>query len=387
MKVFSVVGARPEFVQVAVLSRALRRDHAEILVHTGQHYDDRMSDRFFSELNIPDPDYHLGVGPGEPNVQTGIMLGRLAETMRATDPDLVIVRGDTNSTLAGSLAAKSLLLPLVHIEGGMRSYDRTMPEEINRIVSDHISDVALVTDEAARARLEREGVRQNVHVCGDVMYDVFLQARERATAQLASQLRAYARAPYALLTLHRAENTDDAERLRSILAGFANAPQPVLFPIHPRTASRLAAFGIDLPPEIVPLPPLGYLDIVGLECGATTIFTDSGGVQREAFFAGVPCVTLRDATEWTNTVDAGWNRLVGSSSAEIARALREPPARPATHPQLFGAGDAAERIVRALETDATREIVRVARAHRLARGYAASAEAIEPRAASGAVSR
>ncbi len=387
MKVFSVVGARPEFVQVAILSRVLRRDHEEILVHTGQHYDDRMSDRFFSELNIPDPNYHLDVGPGEPNAQTGMMLARLAETMRATDPDLVVVRGDTNSTLAGSLAAKSLLLPLAHVEGGMRSFDRTMPEEINRIVSDHISDIALVTDDAARARLEREGIRENVHVCGDVMYDVFLQARERALAQLAPRLRDYANAPYALLTLHRAENTDDAARLRRIVAGFANAPHPVLFPVHPRTAARLAAFGIELPPGIVPLPPLGYLDIVGLECGAATIFTDSGGVQREAYFAGVPCVTLRDATEWTNTVDAGWNRLVGASSEAIARALREPPVRPQTHPPLFGNGDAAERIVGALETDATREIVRIARAQRTARGYAASAEATDPRTASGAVSR
>jgi UDP-N-acetylglucosamine 2-epimerase len=301
------------------------------------------------------------------------MLAGLAEVIARTAPDLVIVRGDTNSTLAGAIAAKQLLLPLAHIEGGMRSYDRTMPEEINRVVADHISDIALVTDEAARERLAREGVRDNVYVCGDVMYDVFLRARDQARDQLGSRLRALCEEPYDLLTLHRAENTDDRERLRTIVAGFANAPRRVIFPVHPRTAARLAEFELTLPAAVCAIEPLGYLDIVALECGARAIFTDSGGVQREAYFAEVPCVTLRDTTEWTNTVDAGWNRLVGANTAAIATALRAEYARPPAHPPLFGEGDAAERIVRALEMPATLALVAEARATRAARGYATSA--------------
>ncbi len=367
MKIVSIVGARPEFVQVAVLSRALRRHHEEVLVHTGQHYDERMSDRFFSELGIPEPDVNLGVGSAGAAAQTGEMLAALAETLVETDPDVVIVRGDTNSTLAGALAAKQLLLPLAHVEGGMRSYDRTMPEEINRIVSDHIADVALVTDDAARDRLAAEGVDAGVYVCGDVMYDVFLRARDRATAQLSGELRALQKGPYDLLTLHRAENTDDPVRLRSIIAGFAGAPRPVVFPVHPRTATRLRTFGIALPPTIVAVEPLGYLDIVALECAAHAIFTDSGGVQREAYFAAVPCITLRDTTEWTNTVEAGWNRLVGADAETIAAALRAEPVRPSSHPPLFGNGDAADRIVAALESPQTQTLVETARATRRSR--------------------
>ncbi len=376
MKIVSIVGARPEFVQVAVLSPLLRRAHEEILVHTGQHYDERMSDRFFQQLNIPEPDYNLGVAAATPSAQTGEMIASLADVFRATDPDLVIVRGDTSSTLAGALAAKSLFLPLAHIEGGMRSYDRTMPEEINRVVADHISDVALVTDEAARGRLAAEGIVRDVHVCGDVMYDIFLRARDAARASLSEHLRPLVSAPYDLLTLHRAENTDDRARLAAIVAGFEGAPRPIVFPVHPRTAARLRDFGIPLPPAIVPVEPLGYLDVVALESGAHAIFTDSGGVQREAYFAGVPCVTVRDSTEWTNTVEAGWNRLVGADTAKIRAALRSELPRPAERPPLFGNGDAAERIVAALDDPATREIVRVARETRRARDYAASAEGI-----------
>jgi UDP-N-acetylglucosamine 2-epimerase len=373
MKIVSIVGARPEFVQVAVLSSALRRRHEEVLVHTGQHYDERMSEGFFEQLGIPQPDVNLGTKARGSSAQTAEMLAGLAEVIARVAPDLVIVRGDTNSTLAGAIAAKQLLLPLAHIEGGMRSYDRTMPEEINRVVADHISDVALVTDEAARERLAREGVHDNVHVCGDVMYDVFLRARDQARAQLGARLRALTQEPYDLLTLHRAENTDDRERLQAIVAGFADAPRRVIFPVHPRTAARLAEFGLTLPGAVCAIEPLGYLDIVALECGAHAIFTDSGGVQREAYFAEVPCVTLRDTTEWTNTVDAGWNRLVGANTARIATALRTEHVRPPAHPPLFGTGDAAERIVRTLELPATLSLVADARATRAARGYATSA--------------
>jgi len=367
MKIVSVVGARPEFVQVAVLSRLLRRRHNEVLLHTGQHYDRQMSDRFFTDLDIPEPEINLGVAAASAGAQTGEMLAGLADAFARVKPDLVIVRGDTNSTLAGSLAAKQLLLPLAHVEGGMRSYDRTMPEEINRIVSDHIADIALVTDDAAAARLASEGIVTNVHVCGDVMYDVFLQARDRAHAQLEPRLRELQTQPYDLLTVHRAENTDDPARLRAIVAGFTDAPRPIVFPVHPRTAARLREFDIALPDAMVALEPLGYLDIIALECGARTIFTDSGGVQREAYFAAVPCITLRGTTEWTNTVDAGWNRLVGADPAAIRAALHAEPLRPPQHPPLFGNGDAAEHIVAALESPETQRVIEASRATRLAR--------------------
>jgi len=364
VRIVSVVGARPEFVQVAVLSRAIRRRHDETLIHTGQHYDARMSDRFFEDLGIPEPEINLGVGFLEPSAQTAEIVRGLAGALALLDPDLVLVRGDTTSTLAGALVAKQRLLPLAHIEAGMRSYDRTMPEEINRIVTDHISDIALVTDEAARDRLRYEGVRENVYVCGDVMFDIFARARTTARASLSTALVALTNEPYDLLTLHRAENTDDAERLRALVAGFARAPRRIIFPVHPRTAARLHTFEIALPPPIKPIDAVGYREMVALECGARSIFTDSGGVQREAYFAAVPCVTLRDSTEWTNTVDAGWNRLVGADTAAIAAALVAEPARPALHPPLFGDGDAAERIVAALESPATAEIVARARATR-----------------------
>jgi UDP-N-acetylglucosamine 2-epimerase len=372
VKIVSIVGARPEFVQAAALSRALRRRHHEILIHTGQHHDARMSARFFELLDLPAPDLNLGVGSLPASAQTGAILAGLAGAVAEADPDLVIVRGDTTSTLAGALVAKQLLLPLAHVEAGMRSYDRTMPEEINRIVADHIADVALVTDESARARLAGEGIASGVYVCGDVMYDEFLRVRERAAAALSPGLREFVREPYDLLTLHRAENVDDRERLATLVEAFADPPQPVLWPIHPRTAARLSAFEIALPPGVVPLEPLDYLQIIALECGARTIFTDSGGVQREAYFAGVPCVTLRETTEWTNTVEAGWNRLAGARTADIRAALQAPPPRPATHPPLFGDGHAAEAIVAALENDATGMLVRAARATRTARAYAAA---------------
>jgi UDP-N-acetylglucosamine 2-epimerase len=388
VKFLSIVGARPEFVQVAILSHALRNKHDEALVHTGQHYDGRMSEQFFSDLGIPQPDLNLGVGSLPASEQLAQMLVGLAAAVERIEPDLIIVRGDTNSTLAGAIVAKQLLLPLAHIEAGMRSYDRTMPEEINRVMTDHVADIQLVTDEAAKDRLAGEGIVRGVHVCGDVMFDIFLRARATADRSLSTELRELARKPYDLLTLHRAENVDDRERLAAIVAGFAAAPKTVIFPIHPRTRARLHEFGIALPPNVRPIEPLGYLETVALECSAQTIFTDSGGVQREAYFAGVPCVTLRDTTEWTNTVDAGWNRLTGASTAKIAAALRTPPEAPATRPPLFGNGDAAEKIVAALESPETIEIVRAAHATRLARGYAASTAAdTDTRGASGAVTR
>jgi UDP-N-acetylglucosamine 2-epimerase len=374
VRIVSIVGARPEFVQVAVLSKEIRKRHQEILVHTGQHYDDVMSGQFFEELGIPRPDINLGIAPGTASDQTAGMLEALGRVVGSLDADIVIVRGDTNSTLAGALAAKQLLLPLAHVEAGMRSYDRTMPEELNRVVADHIADVQLVTDASARDRLRSEGIEREVFVCGDVMFDLFVQMQTVARETLRPQLRSLAEKPFVLLTLHRAENTDDRERLTAILAAFEASTVPVLFPIHPRTKARLAEFGIALPAPVVTMDPLGYLEIVALESTARTIFTDSGGVQREAYFAAVPCVTLRDTTEWTNTVEAGWNRLAGAETETIAAFLRDPPQPAAERPQLFGDGHAAAKILAALESPQTMQIVAQARATRRARDYAAASE-------------
>ncbi len=347
---------------MAVLAHALRRNNEELLIHTGQHYDRRMSEQFFSELDIPEPDVNLEVGSLPASEQTARILAGLAAEFRRLRPDIVVVRGDTNSTLAGALAAKQLLLPLAHVEAGMRSYDRTMPEEINRIVTGSIADLHLATDEGARERLAAEGIVNGVHVCGDVMYDVFLRTQRESPHHTAGD------APFDVLTLHRAENTDDRDRLRAIAAAFENAPRPVIFPMHPRTHARLTEFNISLPAAIRPREPLTYREMVALESAAFRIFTDSGGVQREAYFAHVPCVTLRDTTEWTNTVATGWNRLVGASTEAIRAALNEPVGSPPAHPPLFGDGRAAEHIAAVLDSPQTAAIVAAARAVRVARG-------------------
>jgi UDP-N-acetylglucosamine 2-epimerase len=349
----------------------LRRRHTEVLVHTGQHHDAAMSDRFFSDLDIPAPDINLEVGSLPPAEAVAAMMVGLGRAMEESTPDLVVVRGDTNSTIAAALVAKQRLLPLVHIEAGMRSYDRTMPEEINRIVTDHIADLNLAVDDATRERLAGEGISgDGVAVVGDVMYDIFLLARPRAAGSLAPDVAELARDDYDLVTLHRAENVDDADRLRAIVAAFDGAPRRALLPLHPRTKARLGAFGIALPSSLVAIEPQGYLQMVALETGARAIFTDSGGVQREAYFAAKPCVTLRDTTEWTNTVDAGWNRLAGASTETIARYVHGDVPVAADHPPLFGGGDAAERIVAALESETNLDRIERARAQRAARGLA-----------------
>ena len=366
MKIVSIVGARPEFVQVGVLSKRLRRSHEEVTIHTGQHYDARMSDVFFAELDLPEPEIHLGIAGSDPSAQTGEMLAAIARSLDEVRPDAVIVRGDTNSTIAGALAAKQRLYPLVHVEAGCRSYDMTMPEEINRVATDRLADLNLTVDAAIARNLEKDGNTAPVRVVGDVMYDTYLSAVERLSS-VASTLPELP-AEFDLLTMHRAENVDDAARLRAILDGFANAKRKIVFPMHPRTRARLESFGLSLPDAIVTLDPVGYSDMLRLERGATAIFTDSGGVQREAYFGGIPCVTIRDTTEWTNTVDAGWNRLVGCDTARIATYAARPPQKPAARPPIFGNGDAADRIVAELETPAFTATVERLRGVRSARG-------------------
>lgn len=345
MKIMSVVGARPQFIKAAPVSRALRKSNEEVLVHTGQHYDDNMSDVFFRELDIPEPDINLGVGSGRHGAQTGAMMAGLENVFADVKPAWVLVYGDTNSTLAGALVATKMHVPLAHVEAGLRSYDRRMPEEVNRVLTDHVSDLLLCpTDDAAR-NLAREGVERGVHVVGDVMYDAFLYnvdaARERSDVVRRLGLQS---GSFALATVHRAENTDEPERLAAIMRGIDGGGLDVVLPLHPRTRSRLRE---DAGRRIRFVDPVGYLDMIALEDAAQIIVTDSGGVQKEAYFLGKPCITLRENTEWADTVAAGWNVLVGSDAERIAAAMRD--FRPSgERPNLFGDGHAADRIAELL---------------------------------------
>ena len=366
-RILTVVGARPQFVKAAVLSRLIRseshRDRfSEILVHTGQHFDENMSEIFFREMRIPEPDVNLGVGGGTHGSMTGRMLEGLERLILERKPDLVLIYGDTNSTLAGALAASKLLVPVAHVEAGLRSFNKRMPEEQNRVAADHLSTWLLCPTDTAVSNLRREGIagsakgqpnpdRPRVSKVGDVMYDASLFYRGLAAERPASE-RPLARlglsGPFRLLTLHRAENTDDRGRLSGILSALAQADDlPVLFPLHPRTRKMLDAFGLSLPAHVRAIEPVGFLDMLDLEQACEGVITDSGGVQKEAYFFGKPCVTLRDQTEWTETVESGWNRVAGSDPAAILEALAAgPPAGP--RPELYGSGDAGARILEEL---------------------------------------
>jgi UDP-GlcNAc3NAcA epimerase len=352
MKVLTVVGARPQFIKAAPVSRLLREKHDEFLLHTGQHYDDAMSDLFFRQLAIPAPDRNLEVGSGSHGAQTGAMLAGIEAVAVEYSPDWVLIYGDTNSTLAGALAAAKLHVPVAHVEAGLRSYDRGMPEEINRVVADHVSTLLLCPTATAVSNLAQEGITAGVRMVGDVMYDAFQDNLERARgkSRVLSDLGIRPGA-YHLLTVHRAENVGRPERLLAILRGIAASDRAVIFPAHPRTQAALRAAGVDPGPSIRMIDPVGYLEMLVLEEGAEAIVTDSGGVQKEAYFAGRPCITLRDTTEWTETVAAGWNVLVGTDSEKIADAVRN--FRPTSaRPTLFGDGHAAEKVVEAIQDGA-----------------------------------
>jgi UDP-N-acetylglucosamine 2-epimerase len=354
MKIVTVVGARPQFIKAAPLSRALRASHHEILVHTGQHYDDAMSGVFFRELGIPRPDYNLGVGSGSHGAQTGEMLRRMEETLLTERPDRVIVFGDTNSTLAGALAAVKLQIPVAHVEAGLRSYNRAMPEEINRVVTDHLSDLLFSPTRTGVENLAREGLTQGVHLVGDVMFDALRMFLPIAQAR-SEAMQAFDLSPggYALLTLHRAENVDQEERLRSLMEALGGIPMPVLFPAHPRTRARLDALGLtaSLAPQIRLTEPVGYLDMLALQASARVILTDSGGVQREAFFLSVPSVILRKETEWPELVETGSSRLEGKNFSQLAPdcLLSLQPVPPG---DLFGDGNAGRKIANIIQNQA-----------------------------------
>jgi UDP-N-acetylglucosamine 2-epimerase (non-hydrolysing) len=325
MKIVTVVGARPQFVKCAAVSREIRKDHTEILVHTGQHYDPEMSDIFFEELNIPKPDYHLGVGSATHGKQTGQILEKLEGVLLKEKPDLVIVYGDTNSTLAGALAAAKLHIPVAHVEAGLRSFDRTMPEEINRIVTDHIADLLFCPTQNAVDLLAKEGITKGVHFVGDVMADVLAFNKELADkkSKVIEDLGLIPR-QYCVATIHRPVNTDSREALSSIIRAFGKAVMPIVFPVHPRTRKYLKEYGLidNLPENVILTEPLGYLDMIQLLSQAKKILTDSGGIQKEAYILGVPCITLRENTEWVETLHDGWNVLVGADEGKIVRGLK-----------------------------------------------------------------
>lgn len=352
MKVVTVVGARPQLVKTAAVGRILRRRHREILVHTGQHYDERMSQVFFEELALPAPDHHLGVGSGPHGAQTGRMLVGVEAVLQAERPDWVLVYGDTNSTLAGALAAAKLGIPVAHVEAGVRSFDRRMPEEHNRVLTDHAADLLLCPTANALANLEREGIDRPSPVVGDVMYDLFLERQAQADATGVLERLGLVPREYLLATVHRPENTDDPGRLAAVLELLAATGEPVVLPLHPRTRDALARSALAVPPNVRAIEPLGYLDMLALERHARRVLTDSGGVQKEAFFAATPCVTLRESTEWPETARGGWNQVAGVDPERVLAALGRPDPEEPPEVGLFGDGRAGERVVEALEAHA-----------------------------------
>jgi UDP-N-acetylglucosamine 2-epimerase (non-hydrolysing)/UDP-GlcNAc3NAcA epimerase len=354
VKILTVVGNRPQFIKAAAVSGPLRREHEELLVHTGQHYDDSLSEIFFSELGLAHPDRELGIGGGSNTSQTARMLAALEPLLSEESPDAVLVYGDTNSTLAGALSAAQAGVPLVHVEAGMRSFDRSMPEELNRVLTDHASALLLCPSETAAANLRNESVAGEVQVVGDVMVDVALgwQRMAGTAGEAAAEALGLQPGSYLLLTAHRAGNVDEPGRLRQLVELIRALPRPVLFPVHPRTRARLEA--AELLGELEGLEgirltePLGYAQFSSLLRHARTVLTDSGGVQKEAYLAGVPCLTLRANTEWIETVETGWNVLVDLDATAALAALSHAP--PAERPQLYGDGHAAERCVEAIGT-------------------------------------
>lgn len=346
MKILSIVGARPQFIKAAAVSRVLRQRHREVLVHTGQHYDYEMSGVFFDGLDLPQPDANLGVGSNSHGAQTGAMLQGVEEVLLAERPDYLLVYGDTNSTLAGALAASKLSVPVAHVEAGLRSFNRRMPEEVNRVVTDHLSELQLCPSEAAVRNLAAEGITRGVHLVGDVMLDVLDWARNRIASRKPEILKRLGLTPreYVLATVHRSENTDDLERLSQILDAFNSLNEPIVLPIHPRTRKAIAEAGCQTKPHVRLIDPLGYLEMITLAGGARLVLTDSGGLQKEAYWLGVPCLTLRNETEWVETVEAGWNMLVGADSKRIVEATQS-FTPPSSHPGLYGDGSAALRCV------------------------------------------
>jgi UDP-N-acetylglucosamine 2-epimerase len=328
MKILSVVGARPQFIKLSALSRELRKRHQEIILHTGQHYDDELSKVFFSELSIPEPDYNLGIGSAEHGEQTGRMLKGIEEVLLFEGPHWVVVYGDTNSTLAGALAAVKQGIPLAHVEAGLRSFRRSMPEEINRVLTDQVSSLLFCPTKTSVQNLRKEGITRGVHLVGDVMYDSLKLHIKRAekVSGIMEKFK-FSRKDFYLITVHRAENTDIKENLNKIVEILTGLDKRTVFPIHPRTKKSLSEFNLldklESKGHLLLIDPVSYLDMLILEKNARCILTDSGGVQKEAFFLKTPCLTLRDETEWVETVESGGNELVELDKEKVERSVKK----------------------------------------------------------------
>jgi len=353
-KIVTIVGARPQFIKAATVSRAIKKRDGlvEVLVHTGQHHDANMSDIFFEEMGIPSPDYQLGVSGGLHGAMTGRQLEKIEKVIVEEKPDWVLVYGDTNSTLAGALAAAKVHVPVAHVEAGLRSFNRRMPEEINRVLTDHLAQLLFAPTETARVNLLAEGIdADRIHVVGDVMYDAALFYKDRAVRPVSFDRLSMSEGEYVLCTIHRAENTDDPERLRSLFEGLADSGLPVVLPLHPRTRTKLAEYEIDPAENIQIIDPIGYLEMIWLESNCRLVATDSGGVQKEAYFHEKPCVTLRDETEWVELVEHGFNILVGAAREKVALGLRN-MSWPGRHVSLYGDGSTAEEIIELIDRQA-----------------------------------
>lgn len=347
MKIASIVGARPQFIKCAPVSRELRKFHNEILIHTGQHYDPEMSDVFFKELELQEQDYNLSVGSGSHGKQTGEMLDRIEHVLLKEKPDMVLVYGDTNSTLAGALAAVKLHIPVAHIEAGLRSYDRSMPEEINRVLTDNISDLLFCPTQTAVSNLAKEGITKGVFLTGDVMVDALEYYREiaKTKSHFLERLGLINRS-YLVMTIHRPANTDNKANMASILGAVRRTEKPTVFPVHPRTRNYMRDYGLwdAMPSNVIVTDPLGYLDMIQVMSHADKILTDSGGMQKEAYILGVPCITLRENTEWVETVKSGCNILTGSDQEKIISAITQKSNDGSARKKIFGDGFAAKRI-------------------------------------------
>lgn len=343
MKITSVVGARPQFVKLAPIDAAIRDSgHEHTIIHTGQHYDLDMSDSFFDTLSIPAPDIDLHIGSGAHGAQTGAMLARIEDILIETRPDWTVVYGDTNSTLAAALAAVKLDLRIAHVEAGLRSFNRVMPEEHNRVMTDHAADLLLAPSAVAMSHLDREGLTLRARLVGDVMVDVFRLVQERS--RLAPRLTIDDATPFHLATIHRQENTDDPDRLRSIVTAIGNVGERVVLAVHPRLRERSHRFGIELETgNIETISPLAYPELVAALGACSSVITDSGGLQKEALLAERPCTTVRYETEWVETLDDGWNVLAPDPSEIAAAVARPTPTANPTHP--YGSGDAADRVI------------------------------------------
>lgn len=348
MKIVTIVGARPQFIKARPLSYALKNRAEEVLVHTGQHYDEAMSESFFRVLDIPTPKYDLGIGGGTHGAMTGEMLREIEKVLLKEKPALVIVYGDTNSTLAGGLAAAKLHIPVAHIEAGLRSFNRAMPEEINRILTDHLSTYLFTPSESSKAQLVSEGITEGVHVVGDIMYDVVLLYKEKAESQDYLSKLGLKKNEYYLSTLHRAENVDSKERLKEAIDTLGSLDKPVLFPRHPRTEKMMNDFCIPTPKNLIITKPAGYLEMLQATSGASCVLTDSGGLQKEAYYCGVPCVTLRTETEWKELVEIGWNIVSGTERRSVLEAISKLKDNLKPKPAIYGEGHSAEFIVRCL---------------------------------------